>query len=213
MDDIKNILLNVIASFIFAGIVWWWRRRKPRAPELPPDQPTLTQPDPPPTQRDDWRAANRQKLHGAFLEFLFYFTTFAALYYSLGMPPLLKAFFGKQVVFLSDARIFGTYLPHIPIGKEFVQMSLLIFVAILYIPLLHLAEIISGIMRLVLDPIYKLAGRRLVVAQMWSFFVLCLPVATTSVWLFYPKTLQESFATVLGFLALFAVLGLAQGRR
>lgn len=209
-SDLWNIFLNLIAAFIYAGIVWLWQRRGRRPPPSAPahsPQPQAEQPVP------DHRARNRQIAERAAHRFLFYFVTFAALYLSVTMPPLFKALFAKTQVLLSDARFIGNSLPMIPIGKSYLQVTFFVIAAALYLPLISLAEFITSLLHPLIDAFRPVTERIWSATTMLVFFLFCIPVAATSVWLFYEKTFQDSLITVLVVLFVAFAFGQAQGGR
>lgn len=209
-SDLWNIFINLIAAFIYSGIVWLWQRRgrrpQPSAPEYSP-QPSAEQPVP------DQRARNRQSAERVAHRFLFYFITFAALYLSVTMPPLFKAFFAKTQVLLSDARFVGDSLPSIPVNRNYLQATFFVIAAALYLPLITLAEFITSLLHPFIDAFRFVTKRIWSATTMLVFFLFCIPVATTSVWLFYEKTFQDSLVTVLMVLFVTFSFGQAQGGR
>ena len=209
-SDIWSIILNLIAAFIYAGIVWLWQRRGQRPLPAPAHSPQ------PPAEQSysDGRTRNRLAAERAAHRFLFYFFTFAALYLSVTMPPLFKALFAKTQVFLSDARFIGDSLPTIPIGKSYLQAIFFLIAAVLYLPLIMIAEFFTSLLHPVIDAFRPVTERIWSATTMLLFFILCIPVAATSVWLFYEKTFQNSLTLVV--MALFAIFAFGQtqgGRR
>lgn len=207
-NDLWNILLNLIAAFIYAGIVWLWQRRGDRpppstpAPQLPEEKPAF-----------DRRARNRQTAERVAYKFLFYLTTFGALYLSVTSPPLFKALLAKTDVLLTDARFIGESLPSVPIGKSYLQITFFVVAAALYLPLLMLAEVITSLLHPLIDIFRPVTDRIWSAVTMLIFFIFCIPVAATSVWLFYEKTFHDSFVTVFMFLFIVFAIGQAQGTR
>lgn len=177
------------------------------APELSPQPPR----EQPPSDR---RSRNRFAAQRAVHQFLFYVITFGALYLSVTMPPLFKALFAKTQVFLSDARFIGGSLPTIPIGKSYLQALFFLIAATLYLPLITIAEFITSLLHPIIDSFRPVTERIWAAATMLVFFLFCIPVAATSVWLFYEETFQGSLTIVI--MALFAFFALLQsqgGRR
>lgn len=209
-NDLWNIFLNLVAAFIYAGIVWLWNRRGSRPPLPAPIQtPQQHEQEPAP----DRRASNRQAAMRAAYKFIFYLTTFGVLYLSVTMPPLFKALFAKTDVMLSDARFIGESLPATPIGKSYLQVTFFGIAAVLYWPLLMLAEIITSLLYPLIDAFRPVTERIWSATTMLVFLIFCIPVAATSVWLFYEKTFQDSFLTVLMALFIAFAIGQAQGGR
>lgn len=209
-NDLWNILLNLVAAFIYAGIVWLWQWRGKRPPPLAPTRATqLPKEEPAP----DRRANNRRSFERAAYRFLFYLTTFGVLYLSVTMPPLFKALFAKSEVLLSNARFIGESFPAIPIGKSYLQITFFGVAAVLYWPLLMLAELITSLLYPLIDAFHPVTERICSAATMLVFFLFCIPVAATSVWLFYEKSFQDSFITVLMALFVAFAIGQAQGSR
>tara|TARA_A100001391_G_scaffold55448_1_gene33963 strand:+ start:883 stop:1521 length:639 start_codon:yes stop_codon:yes gene_type:complete len=209
-SDLWNIFLNLVAAFIYAGIVWLWRRRGIRP--LPSGPRHLTRP-PAEQPSSDHRARNREVAARVAYRFLFYFVTFAALYLSITMPPLFKALFSKSQVFLSDARFIGYSLPVIPVGKNYLQITFFVVAATFYLPLITLAELITSFSYPLIDAFRPVTERIWSETTMLVFFLFCIPVAGISVWLFYEKTFQNSLVTVLMFLVAPFAFGQAQGDR
>lgn len=208
--DLWNIFLNVFAAFVYAGIVWLWQKRRGSPPPNPaPSLPThadLSQP-----QKVDRRASNRRTFEQAAHRFLFYFVTFAVLYFSVTMPPAFKAFFSKGQVLLSDARFIGETLPSIPIDKSYLQFSFFVVAAALYLPLLALAEFVTSLLHPVIDSFVPVTERIWSAVSMLVFFAICTPVAASSIWLFFEKSYKDAFLTVL--LALFMAFAFGQAQR
>ena len=209
-SDLWNILLNVVAAFIYAGIVWLWQNRGSKPPRpLHPTQPSI----PPDVAPVDRRARNRSSLEATAQRFLFYFVTFATLYLSITLPPLFKALFAKDPVLLSQARYVGECLPSIPIGKDYLQIIFFAAAIIIYWPLLLLAEIIMSLLYPVVDSFHQVTQRLWNGITMLIFLGFCIPVAATSVWLFYAKSYGDSLLTVLFFIVFVFAVGQAQGGR
>jgi hypothetical protein len=215
-SDLWNIVLNVVASFVYAGLVWMWKQRGargslPRAPS-PNPLPSPSQGAAPLPQ--DRRARNRRALEHAAQQFLFYFITFAALYLSITMPPLFKALFAKAPPMLSDARIVGDYLPELPVGKSYLQLTFFVAAAILYWPLLLAAETATSLLFPLIDSFQEVTASLWTRLTMLWCLVFCIPVAATSMWLFNQKPFLDCLWTVFAALFLAFVFGMAQsGRR
>ena len=209
-NDLWNIFLNVVAAFIYAGIVWLWQQRGNRPPPS-----ALVQVPQRPTEEPahDHRARNRQAAERAAYKFLFYLATFGVLYLSVTMPPLFKALSAKSEVLLSDARFIGDSMPAIPIGKNHLQVTFFVIAAVLYWPLLLLGESITSLLYPLIDAFRPVTERIWSATTMLAFYIFCIPVAGTSVWLFYEKTYQESLITVLMTLFVAFAFGQAQGGR
>lgn len=209
-SDLWNIALNVIAAFVYAAIVWLWknRGRRPEDGVPPPNLPPIRNQEP-----IDHRAYNRQAFVAAAQRFLFYLVTFGVLYLSITMPPLFKALFAKEQIMLSEARHIGEYLPSVPVGKDYLQIAFFIAAATLYWPMMFLAEGVMSLLYPVLDMFRPVTPRVWSAATMLIFLAACIPVAATSIWLFYPKSYSDSLVTVLVFIVLAFVLGQAQGGR
>ncbi|WP_019882252.1 MULTISPECIES: hypothetical protein [unclassified Methylophilus] len=210
-SDLWNIFLNVVAAFIYAGIVWLWQNRAKKK-QLPTQPPPTSAPisGNEPTDR---RARNLQALEAGTQAFLFYLVTFAALYLSITMPALFKALFAKEPVLLSQARYIGEFLPSIPIGKDYLQISFFVVAAVIYWPLLILSEAIMSLLYPLVDAFRPVTKRIWNAITMLVFLVFCIPVAATSIWLFYEKSYTDSLLTVLFFIFLAFALGQAQGGR
>ncbi|WP_215858125.1 hypothetical protein [Acidithiobacillus thiooxidans] len=147
-SDIWNIVLNIIAAFIYAGIVWLWKNRgTPPQPSPLPSAPVAPENVAP----VDRRIQNRQTFEVAANRFIFLLVTFTVLYLSITMPPLFKALFAKEPVLLSHARFIGEYPPAIAIGKDYLQLSFFLVATLLYWPLLLLAENITSLLYPLID--------------------------------------------------------------
>jgi hypothetical protein len=144
---------------------------------------------------------------------MFYLVTFMVLYFSITMPALFKAMFSKEPVLLSQARVVGSYLPPVPVGKEMLQLAFLIVAAAVYLPLLKLASFLFSLFQPIVDAVVQVTARRKVAFTMLVYLVLCIPVAATSVWLFTEKSYADALATVLAVIAVVFIFGQAQGRR
>lgn len=129
------------------------------------------------------------------------------------MPALLKALLARNDILLSDARFIGNYLPAIPVGKSYLQFTFFIAAAILYWPLLVIAEVGTSLLHPLIDAFRPVTFRVWTVTKMLIMMLLCIPTAATSIWLFYEKSFQESLMFVLmaGFMAF--AMGQAQGNR
>jgi hypothetical protein len=158
---------------------------------------------------DDRRSVNRRKIQSAVFEFFFYFFSFMALYLSIAMPPLFQAMWSKQPILLSQARLIGDYLPDVVIGKSTLQLSFLLMAMVLYLPLLKLSEVILAVIRPLLDTVVEVTRRKAVAYTMFIQYVLCIPIATGSVWCFSQKTLEQSFMTVVAAVVMAIVVGMA----
>ncbi|WP_095124673.1 hypothetical protein [Pseudomonas sp. Irchel s3a12] len=215
-SDLWSLVLNVVASFIYAGILSLWRLRS-------------NQPIPAPVQKHkstavesiesvesvelDRRAKNRQKADETAVKFVFYFVTFGMLYLSISTPPLFKALFSSGEVYLSNARFVGEYLPAIPVGKTNLQFIFFIISAIFYIPLMLVAEFIARFISPLVDSFKEVTERIFAAITMLVFVVFCVPIGATSVWLYYEKTYAESLLSVLFFAAIPFVFSKVQSVR
>jgi hypothetical protein len=209
-SDLWNIFLNVVAAFVYAGIVWLWRNKGRRPPPAPLPPAPLSRTGEAPLDR---RTRNRQALESAAHQFLFYFLTFGVLYLSVTMPPLFKALFSKNEVLLSQARFIGESLPPVPVGKDYLQITFFLVTAVLYWPLLLLAEGITSLLYPLIDSFHRVSYRVWSAVTMLTFLLFCIPVATTSIWLFYEKSFQDAFFTVLFALFIAFALGQVQTER
>ena len=210
-SDLWNIFLNLVAAFVYAGIVWLWQNRGSKRPQLLYPPPPSTAPNVAPVDR---RARNRSLLEATTQKFLFYFVTFATLYLSITLPPMFKAFLAKDPLLLSQARYVGEYLPSISIGKDYLQITFFAAAAIIYWPLLLLSEAIMSLLYPVVDSFRSVTQRLWNGITMLIFLGFCIPVAATSIWLFYAKSYGDSLQTVLFFMFIAFVVGQAQeGRR
>lgn len=209
-EFLLSIFASVIASFIFAGIVWGSSRWR-QGPK--PSQQSFPEPAPIKDPGDDFRAHNRQRLEHAFFGFMFYLVTFMVLYFSIAMPPLFKAMFSKEAVLLSQARLIGPYLPEIQIGKEMLQAVFLVIAMIAYLPLLKLAELIFSLLYPLIDWLTQITPRKRAAFTMLTFLALCVPVSATSVWMYTQKSYGDSMITVLVAMAIAFAIGQGQNRR
>jgi len=219
-SDIWNLVLNVVASFIYAGIMYLWGMRKRRSvPESISSQNATTVAsielvEPASSMGTDRRLKNRQKADETAYKFVFYLVTFGMLYLSISTPPVFKALFSSGEVYLSSARFIGEYLPAIPVGKTNLQLAFFVISALLYIPLLLVSEFIAELIKPLVDSFKEVTDRIFVAITMLVSVVLCIPVAATSVWLFFDKTYANSLVSVLFFAALPYIFQQAQsGRR
>jgi hypothetical protein len=118
-------------------------------------------------------------------------------------PPQLKAVFSRDPVLLSHARFIGEFLPPVPIGKEHLQLLFFAIAAILYWPLLFIAEIVTSLLYPLIDSFYPVTHRIWSAVIVSTFSLFCIPIAATSVWLFYEKSFGNSLLTVCIVLFLF----------
>ena len=209
-SDLWNILLNVVAAFVYAGIVWLWQNKGRRPPPSPPRPEPFSRAE---ELELDRRTRNRQALESAAYKFFFYLLTFGVLYLSVTIPPLFKALFSANEVLLSQARFIGDSLPAIPVGKSYLQVTFFILAAVLFWPLLFLAEGIASLLYPIVDSFRVVTYRVWSAMTMLLFLLLCIPIAATSIWLFYEKSYQDSIYMVLGAIFLAFVLGQSQGER
>jgi hypothetical protein len=82
--------------------------------------------------------------------------------------------------------------------------------AAIYLPLLFLAEGITSILQPLIDSFHQVTYQLWSAVTMLIFFLFCIPVAATSIWLFYEKSFQDSLITVL--LALFLAFAFVQAQ-
>ena len=126
------------------------------------------------------------------------------------MPPLFKVLFGKEEILLSSARYIGDFLPSIPIGTSYLQITFFLVAAFIYWPLLILSETIMALVFPLIDAIINVTQRVWNLISMIIFFLFCIPIAATSVWLYYEKTYISSIYIVLFFI--FVMLGIGQSQ-
>ncbi len=210
-NDIWSIVLNLVAAFIYSVLVWLWKNRGQKPQDIPQHKPvTVPRSD---SAVADRRTQNIQVLETAAHRFLFYLLTFGALYLSITMPPLFKASFSKDPLFLNQARLLGEYLPAIPISKSYLQITFFLAAATIYWPLLLFSEFITSLAYPIVDAIIAVNQRIWTATTMLASLILCIPIAATSVWLFYEKTYKDSLLTVLFFLLIVFALGQAPNNR
>lgn len=209
INDIWTIFLNIVAAFIYAGLVLLWKKRANKN-NLPKEQITKQKIPSSKEKIVERRAHNRQRLEAGMQTFLFYFLTFAVLYLSITLPPLFKVLFGKEEILLSNARFIGEFLPAIPIGKSYLQVTFFIAAATMFWPLLIISETIMSLIYPLIDAIYHVTQRIWGLITMIIFFFFCIPIAATSVWLFYEKSYSNSIVIVL--FAILIALGIGQSQ-
>ncbi|WP_192564504.1 hypothetical protein [Pseudomonas gozinkensis] len=219
-SDIWSLVLNVVASFIYAGIMSLWGMRRKRSVPRPASNRNATRIEPIELVVPDGsmgaerRLKNRQKADETAYKFVFYLVTFGMLYLSISTPPVFKALFSSGEVYLSSARFIGEYLPAIPVVKTNLQLVFFLISALLYIPLLLVSEFVAELITPMVDSFKEVTDRIFVAITMLVSVVLCIPVAATSVWLFFDKTYPDSLLSVLFFTALPFIFQQAQsGRR
>lgn len=210
-SDIWNIVLNVVAAFIYAGLIWLWKNRGQKLQGNPQHNPAPTPPSD--FTSVDRRTQNIQALEAIAHRFLFYLLTFGALYLSITMPPLFKASFSKEPLLLNQARHLGEYLPAIPINKSYLQITFFFAAAIVYWPLLLVSEFITSLVYPIVNALIAVNQRIWTAITMLASLILCIPIAATSVWLFYEKTYNDSLLTVFFFLLFVFALGQAPNSR
>lgn len=214
-DAVWNIFLNLIASLIFVALTWLWKNREKQIhvkattsfTQATVNQNNKQEPLP------DHRMDNRMVIKEGSKKFFFIFVTFAALYFSISMPLLFKALFSSNQVLLSDAKIIGFYLPNIQVEKNYLQLSFFLLAVTLYWPVIFLSEKIMSLLHPLIDTFYEVTPRILIAGRMLIFLLFCVPIATTTVWLFYDKTFYQSFITVLIFIFFIFALGQSESNR
>lgn len=211
LADLWNIVLNLVASTIFAVIVWAWNKRG----KTPTCRPSIKHAE---IVRDrslsDRRSRNLESADHIAYKLVFYITTFGVLYLSITAPPLFKALYYSGEVFLNSARYVGMYFPAIPIGKSYLQLVFFLAAVFIYFPLLFIAELLTSLICPLVDSFKEVTERIRVAIIMSVLLVFCIPVATTSVWLFHDKSYWESFISVLFFVAVpFMFIQAQSGRR
>ncbi|KAA8553781.1 hypothetical protein [Pseudomonas marginalis] len=219
-SDIWSLILNVVASFIYAGIMSLWGGRRRRSIQKPISSQNATTAEtiepiaPAGIMETDRRLNNRQKADEAAYKFVFYLVTFGMLYLSISTPPVFKALFSSKDIYLSSARFIGEYLPEIPVAKTNLQLAFFLISALLYVPLLLVSEFLAELIAPLVDSFKEVTDRIFVAITMLVSVLLCIPVAAFSVWLFFDKTYADSLLSVLFFAALPFIFQQAQsGRR
>ncbi|GGK48321.1 hypothetical protein SAMN04490189_0020 [Pseudomonas koreensis] len=219
-NDIWSLVLNVVASFIYAGIMSLWGMRGRRSVPQPilNRNATTIEPielvEPDGSAGIDRRLKNREKADKTAYRFVFYLVTFGMLYLSISTPPVFKALFSSGEVYLSSARFIGEYLPAIPVGKTNLQLAFFLISALLYIPLLLVSAFLAELISPLVDSLKEVTDRIFVAITMLVSVVLCIPVAAASVWLFFDTTYTNALLSVLFFAALPFIFQQAQsGRR
>jgi hypothetical protein len=218
-SDLWSIVLNVVASFIYAGILSVWRVKSPQpSPKPHPRQEntaveSFESVESTQSIEDERRSRNRQKADEAAFRFVFYLVTFGMLYLSISTPPLFKAIFSSGEVYLSNARVVGEYLPEIPVGKTNLQFVFFIVSIIFYIPLLIVAESFAKFISPLVDSFKEVTSRMFTAITMLVFVVFCVPIGAAFVWLYYDKTYTDSLLSVMFFVAIPFIFSKAQSSR
>jgi hypothetical protein len=209
-NSLLNIAQGVISNFIFAGIIWLLGNRERKPLPVNPLPEIERQLDIKPLNQ---RNHNRAIAEAATHHFLFYLLTFGVLYLSIIISPLFKALFSNVPLLLNHTKFIGEYLPAIPISSSYFQASFFIVAAIIYIPLLVISKIFTSIITPFIDAF------TIVTNQIWStitiltFFILCVPIAATSIWLFYSKSFSSALSMVFALLCLALAFGTVQNRK
>jgi len=197
LEILGTLVIGIIGSLIAAIIFESIRNNSNWMPG--PSSP----PKPAPIDNEeDERALNKAKLKIAIFNGLFYFYTYFIIYISILFPPMLKAAFNKQPVFLSDAKIIGQFLPQITITTDYIQLYVVGIALVVYIPILLLVNYLSVPVSIVLKKYYKIT------IYMWRriqgvFFLLAASLITIgSIWAFNDTTMNDAFFTFVGFVAL-----------
>ncbi len=204
MDALQNIILGVIGSLIAAFIFEVWRNNSDWFPG-PSTPPVRYQKN---SENSDPRRRNREKFSLAIFNGFFYFYTFFLVYQALSLPVILRAFFSKQDVYLSQARFIGEFLPDALITKDTVQATLVALTFVVYVLIYLLVNLVAGILAPVVDKFWAVniyLWRRL---QTLIFVFFAAGLAVVSIWMFYPVTLTQALAnffTVVAIGALFAM--------
>jgi hypothetical protein len=218
-DFVWAVAESLVASALFAGGATIWKRiTASNRSEKEPNQYTSPKHNESvsfsrPLDDNERRFANRRKIQSTVFGFFFYFFSFMALYFSIAMPPLFQAMLSKQPILLSQARLIGDYLPDVIIGKSTLQVSFLVMAMVLYLPLLKLSEAILAVLRPLIETIIEVTPKRTAAYTLLIQYLLCIPVATASVWCFSQKTLEQSFMSVVAALFLAFIIGAASEKR
>ncbi|QVK31844.1 hypothetical protein [Pseudomonas syringae] len=218
-SDIWSLVLNVVASFIYAGIMYLWgvRGRRPISEPISNQNNTAVDAielaEPVDSMGSGRRLKTRKNADETAYKFVFYLMTFGMLYLSISTPPVFKALFSNGEVFLSSARFIGEYLPAIPVGKTTLQFTFFLISALLYLPLLLVSEFVSGLIRPLVDSFKEVTERIFLAITMLVSVVLCIPLAAASVWLYFDKTYTDSLLSVLFFTAIPFIFLQAQSER
>ena len=213
LDDIKNIAENIIATIICGLAVWLWRKGKR---DFPPQNPPQQQPNLSQGSGDAQfiRAQNRARLADTMNGLIFYVLTFWSLYWSIVSPAIFKGIGSKTPLLLSQARFVGELLPDMPIDGSVFQGAFLIAAMILYFPVLWIAQWLANGPIAILGHYIEMNRWNRMRVTLFFFMLLCLPIAATSIFLFYEITYQDAMSRVLGVLAIAGVIiGASSGRR
>lgn len=162
--------------------------------------------------KDDRRFVDQAKIESALSAFAYYFFTFACLYYSISAPPFFEAIF-RHPLLLSQARLIGGYLPPIPVSHDLLQVAFLVIALALYLPLLKLVDVFSSIALRRFKRFFEVKPRRLYAVRILLCFILCIPLATGSLWCFSNQSLVRSIEYVIGFLFIMFVLATGTDRQ
>lgn len=148
----------------------------------------------------DVRQVNRAKLHWTFFNVFFYCYTFFIVYAAIVFPPLVKALFSGEVVYLDNARIIGEFLPSVQIGTDLVQIWSVIVTVVIYIPLLLIVNRLAVPFSRIIDKFYKVDIYRWKQIQTLLFISFSALLAIFSIYIFNDGTLKDAAITLLGFI-------------
>lgn len=151
---------------------------------------------------DEHRAKNINKL----LVFAKFFALFYILYFSIQVPIIIKSPPLGDGAFLDQIRLLGHYLPHTELGGGFIEPSTIVIAAIIYIPLLYIANHATYASNSILNNFIEITSRHNDVTFSIIYLVECLFIAVVTVMLVYNVTIMEAIMGVIATLFFGAVM-------
>lgn len=200
---LESLIIGIIASLIAALIFKYFENKSNYISSLyskPPLELQYTQIES--KLSNDERAENRAKLKTIFLSIFFYAHTFFIIYAGLLLPVMFQIAFKKQIIYLSDARFIGQFLPSIQISSDYIQGIFIFIALIIYIPLLLLINKISIPISSILNKFILINIHIWRAIQSLLFALFSVFIAIISFYLFNEITFKDAFITIITFITI-----------
>ncbi|TAK72073.1 MAG: hypothetical protein EPO11_10495 [Gammaproteobacteria bacterium] len=147
----------------------------------------------------------------------FFIFSFYILYVFIALPLFWKVqpfFMDKNIIYLSQARIIGRFLPEILIDNKLFQWPIILTTLVLYYPLLSFTKSITNFVIIFFltktnAPVTKDFIR---LFEICLFFLLSAIVCSFVIYLYYDVTLKESTIRVFVLISLFLCLFLQKNK-
>lgn len=151
------------------------------------------------------REGNTQRLM-AFINFLF---LFYIMYVAIASPLVIRAMKSGPFT-LDQARFLQQVMPNVVITQDYLQTSILVIAAIIFIPSLYFSILLSKPAIAIIDNFVH-ANERL--TRVVFYLGLCFAVSMFNVYLFFDVTLKNAALSVVAALVLAAALSSGGHRR